>query len=68
MVDSSDSICDCDDLPQSNTNRSTFSSYDSCTSDEGYYTDEKPLDDEQQQQQQKQKEDEIPIFKSTHEM
>lgn len=42
--------------------RTSSTSYDSCSTDEGYFTDEKPPPHEQQQQQQQHSE--IPILKS----
>ncbi|GAA5803350.1 hypothetical protein HPULCUR_008829 [Helicostylum pulchrum] len=55
---------DSDPLPRSSW-RPSSSSYDSCATDEGYHTDEKPpFNDHHQQQQSSSFENEIPILKS----
>lgn len=62
---------DSDPLPRTDW-RPSSSSYDSCATDEGYHTDEKPPFNEQQQQQQQSSsssfENEIPILKSNRTM
>lgn len=59
---------DSDPLPRSSW-RPSSSSYDSCATDEGYHTDEKPpFNDHHQQQQSSSFENEIPILKSNRTM
>lgn len=67
MVDFTKEFYDSDPLPRTSWKPFTpTSSYDSCITDEGYHTDEKPT--HQQNNQQHKHDNEIPILKSNRTM